>query len=386
MIDALTSVGLRLPDYGGRSLGAVLPAAFDAVGAGHAVTGRNAGEDRARLNIGRASHVVVVLLDGLGSHLLEARRGHAPFLRSIVSGVITTGYPSTTASALTLLGTGQSSGQTGMTGYSARNPRTGTLANLVSWEGAFDPHEWQQCPGILEQGADAGVTVTTMGKRRFAGSGLTQAALRGGRFVGAETLSERIDAAVAVARKPGVSYCYWGEIDAAGHKHGWQSDAWVAALEDADRELSRLAWSLPRNATMIVTADHGMVDVTGGRVWDVAKEPGLREGVDLIAGEPRAVHVHLTPDTDPDAAADRWREVLGAHAAVGTRAEARAAGLFGVMDSSVEDRIGDVVVAMADNHTVVDSRTQSERSRALIGVHGSLTKMELDVPLLIARG
>ncbi|WP_061962227.1 alkaline phosphatase family protein [Demequina flava] len=383
MIDALRAVGLRLPDYGGRELGAVMPAAFDAVGAGDAVTGRDAGADRRRLGLPRARHVVVVLLDGLGHHLLEARRGHAPFLRSIESGTITTGYPSTTASALALLGTGQPAGRTGMTGYSARNPRTGTLANLVSWEGAYPPEEWQRQPGILQQGADAGVAVTTLGQRRFAGSGLTQAALHGGTFVGAETLSERIEVALRAARKPGVSYCYWGEIDAAGHKHGWESDQWVAALEDADRELQILARSLPRGASMVVTADHGMIDTTGGRVWNVEDVPALRDSVDLVAGEPRALHLHLTPGADPTAVALRWQDVIGESGVVATRDQARQAELFGVMDPEVDDRIGDVVVAMASNATIVDSRTQSERSRALIGVHGSLTPMELDVPLLM---
>ncbi|WP_236683174.1 alkaline phosphatase family protein [Demequina globuliformis] len=382
--DRLAHAGLRLPDYGGRELGAVLPAALDAVGAGAAVTGRDATADRQRLGIPQARHVVVVLIDGLGHHLLAARRGHAPFLRSIESGVITTGYPSTTASALTQFGTGQPSGRTGMTGYSVRNPRTGALANLVSWEGAFEPHEWQTQPGLLRQAADAGVTVTTLGKRRFAGSGLTKAALSGGTFVGAESLAERIDVALQAARAPGVSYCYWGEIDAAGHKHGWQSDQWVAALEDADRELSGLARRLPKGAAMVVTADHGMVDVTGGRVWDVGAHAGLRQDVDLVAGEPRALHLHLAQGADAVQTATRWQDILGTLAAVGTRAEAKDVGLFGALDDAVADRVGDVVVAMGDNATVVDSRTQSVQSRSLIGVHGSLTKRERDIPLLVA--
>src|SRR5664279_4809465 len=100
-----------------------------------------------------ATHVVLVILDGLGHHQLEARRGHAPFLRSIVSDVVTAGYPTTTAASLALFGTGQPAGQTGMTGYSARNPRTGELANLISWEGAYSPEEWQTQPSLLEEAA-----------------------------------------------------------------------------------------------------------------------------------------------------------------------------------------------------------------------------------------
>ncbi|MFV0634688.1 alkaline phosphatase family protein [Demequina sp.] len=380
----LSALGLRLPDYGGRELGAVLPAALAAVGAAHVVPGRRADEDRVRLGIPRARHVVVVLLDGVGHHNLEARRGHAPFLRNAEQGTITAGYPTTTAASLALFGTGQTSGRTGMTGYTARNPRTGQLANLVSWEGADPALEWQPQPSLLERAAASGFQVTTLGKRRFQGSGLTQAVLRGGQFIGAERLADRIDVAVAAASKPGVSYCYWGEIDAAGHHHGWGSHEWVAALEDADRELRRLAASLPKGAIMVVTADHGMVDVPGAPRWDVATDPALCRDVEIIAGEPRAVHVHLEPGADPVAVASRWRERLEGHAAVWTRDEAKALGLFGEILPELEPRIGDVVVAMAGRATVVDSRTQTPQSLQLVGMHGSLTPEELEVPLLLA--
>ncbi|WP_291379053.1 nucleotide pyrophosphatase/phosphodiesterase family protein [Demequina sp.] len=384
-ISRLKAAGLELPDYGGSELGAVLSASLAAIGAGHAVAHRDAEADRVRLEIPRARHVVVVLLDGLGHYQLDARRGHAPFLRGIESGTVTAGFPTTTAASLSLFGTGLPAGRTGMSGYTARNPRTGELANLISWEGAYRAEEWQPMPSLLAEADREGFTVTTLGKRTFAGSGLTHAVLRGGQFVGAEHLADRIDVALGIAQQPGVSYCYWGEIDAAGHRHGWQSDQWVACLEDADRELRRLADSLPRDTVMVVTADHGMVDVPGAPRWDVGQETALSQDVDLVAGEPRALHLHVG-ESHVRSVADRWQEVLGDDAVVLTRDEAETAGLFGPISLEARDRIGDVVVAMAGRATVVDSRTQSSKSMALVGMHGSLTPEELHVPLLIAEG
>jgi len=383
--DRLAAAGLVLPDYGAKELGAVLPAALAAAGAAHAVLGRDAERDRLILGLPKARHVVVVILDGLGHHQLESRRGHAPFLRSIVSDVVTAGYPTTTATSLSLFGTGQAAGQTGMTGYSARNPRTGELANLISWEGADPPEVWQPMPSLLEEADRAGVTVTTLGKRTFAGSGLTHAVLRGGLFVGAERLADRIDVALAATKAPGVSYCYWGEIDAAGHRYGWQSEEWVAALEDADREFRRLAASLGPQTLMVVTADHGMVDVTGASRWDIGAQPELARDVELVAGEPRALHLHVREGRAP-AVAERWQAILGDGGVALTQADAEEAGMFGPISDLARPRIGDVVVAMAGRSTVVDSRTQSSQSMALIGVHGSLTPEELMVPLLMAEG
>lgn len=381
----LRSAGLETPDYGGRELGAVLSGSLAAIGAGHAVKHRDAEADLVRLGIPKARHVVVVLLDGLGHHQLDARKGHAPFLRSIESGIVTAGFPTTTAASLALFGTGLPAGRTGMSGYTARNPRTGELANLISWEGAYRAEEWQPMPSLLAEADREGFAVTTLGKRTFAGSGLTHAVLRGGQFIGAERLADRIDVALGIARQPGVSYCYWGEIDAAGHRHGWQSDQWVAALEDADRELRRLADSLPRDSVMVITADHGMVDVPGAPRWDVGKTPELAQAVEVVAGEPRALHLHV-PERDVPEVVRRWTETLGDSAVVMTRTEAEEAGLFGPISLEARDRIGDVVVAMAGRATVVDSRVQSAQSMGLVGMHGSLTPEELQVPLLIAAG
>lgn len=385
-VDRLAAAGLSLPDYGGRELGAVLPAALAALGVADHVRGRDAEADRVRLGVPRAPHVVVVLIDGLGHHQLDARRGHAPFLRTTESGMITAGFPTTTATSLALFGTGRAAGATGMTGYTAHNPATGAAANLVSWEGAETPEEWQREPSLLAAAHAAGIAVTTLGKRRFEGSGLTRAALSGGAFVGADALARRVDEAIARAKRPGLTYVYWGEIDAVGHRHGWQSDAWVAALEDADQELRRLRASLPRRAVMVVTADHGMVDVTGAPRWDVAREPALARGLRLVAGEPRALHLHLDDASEAPAVAARWSEVLGSHGVAMTREDAVATGLFGAVAEHVTERIGEVVVAMAGRATVVDSASQSPQALALVGVHGSLTREELEVPLLVAQG
>lgn len=382
--DRLTSAGLALPDYGGKELGAVLPGALAAIGAAHAVPHRNAEADRERLGIPSARHVVIVMLDGLGHFQLDARRGHAPFLRSIESAQITAGFPTTTATSITLFGTGEPAGRTGMIGYTARNERTGGIANLVSWDGAYGADEWQPRPSLLHCAAEEGFQVTTLGRRKFAGSGLTQAALRGGQFVGAELLADRIDVALGAAREPGISYCYWGEIDAAGHKFGWNSDDWVGALEDADRELSRLARSLPADTALVVTADHGMIDVTGAPRWDVGLHAELARDLTLVTGEPRALHLHTREGT-ADAVAARWQEVLGEHGVVLVRDDAAASGIFGPVEDVAARRLGDVEVVMTGRATVVDSRTQSPGSLALIGAHGSLTPEELVVPLLMAH-
>lgn len=381
----LTAAGLVAPDYDDRYLGAVLPAVAHALGVPE-VDGARRG-----LSLPRAQRACVVLVDGLGLHNLTERSGHAPFLRSLLADAepLSTGYPSTTAASLGSFGTGSCAGRTGMVGYSARNPRTGGLANLVSWEGAGDPREWQREPTVFERVAAAGIPVTSVGPRRFAGSGLTEAALRGGDYRAAESLADRVDVALFELMGPALVYLYWGDVDKVGHHHGWGSRQWGDALSALDRELGRLARSLPTGTTLVVTADHGMVDVDRSRRWDVARTPELSEGVELVAGEPRALHVHVTPGPGLEErayeVAARWRRTLGDAAVVALGTDAIDAGWFGPVSEHVRPLIGDVVVAMAGRATVVDSRTQTQGSMDLVGVHGSLTPAEVHVPFLTVQ-
>ena len=389
----LAAAGLVAPDYGGLCLDAVMPAVAGALGVDLGPGGGWPGLDvppldadgaRRRLGLPTAARVCVVLVDGLGHAMLSERLGHAPFLRSQAAAtqVLTSGFPSTTATSMGVLGTGRGPGLTGMAGYTVRDPATGGLANLVSWEGAGEPERWQREPSVLARIADAGHPVTSIGPARFAGSGLTRAALRGGGYISAEPLADRVDAALFELTAPGAVYLYWGEVDKVAHEHGWRSRQFADALAETDRELGRLARSVPRGTLLLVTADHGMVDVDTTQVVDVATTPALAQDVELIAGEPRACHVHTVPGRE-DAVLARWRATLGDTALVATRAEAVAAGWFGPVAPHVEPLLGDLVVAPTGLGGVGDSRTQSPHSLRLRGMHGSFTPGEMHVPLVV---
>lgn len=378
---ALTAADLIEPDYAGKSLGAVLPAAAAALG----VDVPGGPEAMQQLGVPRADRVCVVLVDGMGRRMLAERAGHAPFLRGLIdsSQVLTVGYPSTTATSLGLFGTGRAAGRTGLAGYTVRNPATGTLANLISWAGAGPAELWQREPSIFSLVEKAGVRVRSVGPARFAGSGLTRAALHGSEYVPAESMTARADAAARLLREPGLVYLYWGGVDKVGHANGWQSAAWADALTEVDDGLARLARSMPEGTLLLVTADHGMVDVDHEIFVDVAAVPMLSDGVELITGEPRATYVHVA-DGGTEAVLTRWRELLGDRAIVVRRDEAIAAGWFGPVAEHVLPLIGDLVVAATGRFGVVDSRTQTPHSLWLRGMHGSLTPGEMQVPLLMA--
>ena len=360
----------------------VLPAVATSLG----VPGLTKGGDRP---LRPARRAVVVLVDGLGAQLLARRGGHAPFLRQLLQDAdaartIDCGFPSTTATSMGTFGTGTLAGAHGLVGYEAYDPDTDSVFNELSWEDGPAPRRWQPAPTVFEGAVEAGGGVTRIGPGFFDGSGLTEAALRGGSFVAASSLAQRVDATLrAVRAQPrGLVYLYWGDIDKVGHVHGCDSHEWVAELESVDAELARLASSLPRDTALHITADHGMVDVPLEARPDIATDADLDAGVRHVSGEPRCVQLHVRPGARDDVV-DTWRARLGEDALVVTTEEAIEAGWFGTVSASVRPRIGDVIAAMTGPVAVVDSRRHRPELRSLLGVHGSITADEVAVPWLV---
>lgn len=326
-----------------------------------------------------ADQLLLILVDGLGYELIQEYAGHTPTLRRMRDDIrsIHTVVPSTTAAAITAFGTGERPGTTNMVGFSVAYG--GGVMNLLAMEGGPAPTEWQPVPTYFERLAAAGVASAVISPARFAGSGLTGAALRGARHVPAETLDDRVSAALRELRAgTPVVYLYWSEIDHAGHGSGVGSDSWIGTLEEFDAGLARLLRSLPAGVRTVMTADHGMINVDASQIVDVASTPALRDGVRVVAGETRAVHVH-TDEGRADAVEARWRDVLGESAWIISREEISA--LIGEGDGA--SIIGDFLMLARGRGGVVDSRTQSASAIAMPGVHGSLTSTEMRIPVVV---
>lgn len=374
--------GPSAPDYASGSLADVLPSLCQSLGVPSAA-GTTSWDGP--LGLPPARRGVVVLVDGLGARQLSRRLGHAPWLRSLSSTTrtVVSGFPSTTATSMGTFGTGTQPGSHGMLGYEVLDPARDQVFNELSWEDGPVPERWQPQATWFERAAAAGLGVVRIGPGFFDGSGLTQAALRGGRFAAAESLAARVDAALAAVRASPRSlvYLYWGEVDKLGHVFGPESFEWTAELEAVDRELARLAAGLPDDASLTVTADHGMLACPHETRLDVADVPALRVGVRHLAGEPRATHVYCRPGAGAEVAS-AWVEVLGERAWVRTRQQAVAAGLFGAVTGENLARIGDLVVIAAGDFTIVDSDRMRPQFLALHGMHGALSGEEVDVPVV----
>lgn len=340
------------------------------------------------LGLAPAERVCLLLVDGLGWELLRANQAAAQFMSELAGAgaSLTAGFPATTATSLGTLGTGRAPGQHGILGYQVIVPGRGTLLNALRWDRAVDPRAWQPGSTTFERAVRAGVKVTRISASQLQTSGLSTATLRGADFVGADSLGALVSRAAEAmaAESPVLTMVYYGHLDATGHALGCTSDAWRYELAHVDKLAEQLSEALPRGSALYVTADHGMVDVPAGERIDADELPELREGVELLGGEPRARHVYCRAGAAGDVLGT-WRAVLGDRAWVVGKERAVADGWFGAVDDRCAARIGDIVAAPSGSWAIVASKAEPHES-ALIGMHGSLTPADQLVPLLTVTG
>lgn len=342
------------------------------------------------LSLPEADRVCLLLIDGLGLEQLSSHQAAAPFLAELAfnSRPLTAGFPSTTVTSVSSLGTGVPPAVHGMLGYQVAIPGTDRLLNGLHWPKNVDPVSWQPHQTIFDRAAEAGVAVAHVAPGAFEKSGLTVAALRGAPYRAAESLGvlAALTADALAGSGRALVSAYHGDLDGAGHRFGVSSPAWVYQLAHVDKLAEQIASSLPYGAVMYVTADHGMVNVgPDDRIdADAPEFAALREGVALLGGEPRARHVYAKPGAAADVLA-AWRDVLGERAWVVSRDEAIKDGWFGPAGVGVEDqfaaRIGDVIAACSGTYAVIASKAEPLES-SLVGMHGSLTPAEQLVPML----
>ena len=327
-----------------------------------------------------AEQVVLLVLDGLGWLQLQDRLEQAPVLAGMAGGAITTVAPSTTATALTSITTGLPPGQHGVIGY--RMNVDGDVLNVLRWQAngrdareLIPPEKVQGTEPFLSQ-RPAIVT-----KAEFRHSGFTIAHLDGTRFTGyrmPSTLVAEIDRLIGQG-EPFV-YGYYDGIDKVAHEYGF-GPVYDAELRSVDRLVGDLLSVLPPRAALVVTADHGQVEV-GDRL--VALGPDVVAAMSMQSGEGRFRWLHARPGRSAELL-DAARATHGDTGWVAPLEQVLDERWFGPeVTEATRARLGDVALLARADVSYVDPDDSGPFE--LIGRHGSLTRAEMLVPLLAAPG
>jgi len=328
---------------------------------------------------------LLFLIDGFGFDTLSTYAEVMPTMsRMLNHGLVQTSFPSTTATSLATLTTGELPGVHGMLGYTVQVPRSGgRLLNALKWDERVDPENWQPVETLFQKATQVGISVTHVAAKRYENSGFTRAVFRGAEYKGANVVADLVsETKQALQKTPSFVYLYVNDLDNAGHSDGVGSDKWIAALSAIDQMVSQLMKEVPKGTRIWVTSDHGMINVEDKII--IGQDNPLLTGINVIAGEPRARHLYLNNDSDQarEDVASLWQQYLQEKALVLTREQAIAGNLFGgQISADAVDRMGEVI-AIAQGGVVLLDPERADKEGAMVGHHGGDSDIESQVGLL----
>jgi hypothetical protein len=305
--------------------------------------------------------VAVVLLDAFGWAFVQRHADH-PFLRRLEIEPVASQFPSTTTAHLTTLYTGLPVAEHGLYEWVVYEPAVDAPIiplPFVTVDGApldLDPRTVVPGPSFFEQ---LDVPARVLQPAQIA-SGKYNAAAFAGATV--EPYERFADAVGRVAATPGLTHLYWDKIDAAGHRYGPSHAEFAAHSLAALDALAGL-----RDTFVVVTADHGQIDVGPIDHLDVEWPPLLEQLRHPPAGSARDCFLHVR---DPELVVGELA------AALGERAEVRlAAELFPDAGPRLQARLADVCVLPAIGR-MAWLQAYPSRQLEFRGHHGGLTPAE----------
>jgi hypothetical protein len=340
--------------------------------------------------LGEHDRVALVLLDALGSAFLERHADH-PLVRRLAVTPLRSQFPSTTTAHVTTLHFSLPVREHGLYEWNVLEPSLGRVIVplLFSFSGddapgtlvraGFDVRRLAPGPSVYRRLAERGVRCAAFGPARIAGAPFGAVALDGATAHPFATLDEgarALAAALADPDGPRYAHLYWDEVDTTGHLHGPSSAAFAEASVRALDALEHAFFGADApafgDAVLLLTADHGQVDVDPGRVDHVDELwPALAEHLAPLhpAGSARDLFLHVR-EGHVDAV------VEGLAAALGDRAEVRrAAELFPGAGPRLRERLADVCVLPAPGR-MAWLRSAAGVEQRFRGHHGGLHPAE----------
>jgi hypothetical protein len=337
-------------------------------------------------------NIVLLVLDGLGyNYLISKNAGLKKHLR----GKITSVYPPTTASAITTFMTGVAPQQHASTGWFVHLKELGVVAKILPFSPRAGGKEFTNYDIKIEQILDAkGFSEGLKAKsyiiqhKRVLSSSYSKAYAKKAKMLGYSTfdgLLRQIKKVMGLHNKRKYVYAYWPMLDSIGHKYGIGSRKAERHFKDIDRKIMSFAKSLKGTGTsLIITADHGMVDCPENKMIDLEKHPKLVECLTLpLSGDSRTAYCYVHP-----AKCRQFEKYvktkLGKCCRLYRNTELIRQNYYGLFEPNPKliERTGDYVLVMNDNHKIRDNILDQKRE-FYFGNHGGDSADEIFVPLIV---
>jgi len=357
-------------------------------------------------------HVVLFVIDAFGYNLLARMKQARDLLglafprKKAERALLTSVFPSTTASALTSMFTGLTPSEHGMLGYTLFLKEVGAVVNMISlspvndwgrsriFDLGFTPDRLLPCQKLTESLNKAGMPSRLLIRYELRGSGLSTLLYRQSEIIPYISASDMFLSLTKILDegKGGLTIVYWDGLDPIEHHYGPFS-------EEARFEMSLFFFSLMKflkkikrrsadGVLLMLTSDHGQARIGDETSFDVDDIQWLRDSLIMPpTGEGRCAYMYLRRGVRNFEG--MFRKRLGRHFALMGTEESISKGLYGrgVLQRDYVDRLGDFVAIAKGASKLIftyNIRERSETPFVRYGSHGGLTLDEMLVPFVSA--
>ena len=328
--------------------------------------------------------VCVILVDGLGSHNLKSAGAHSSFLNSQPSEPAMSWFPATTATSIASFATASNPWENGFLGYQVFDRTKAVAMNLLSgWPDYQAGSDYQERQTVSEMAVSNQIGFHTVAPSAYARSGFTGATMRGIVFHGEDQISNRFKAVSDLLKEssPKIVYLYIPELDQLAHAKGSASIAWLNQLENLDAQVREFAAYRPKNAGILLTADHGVVDVdSSNHIFLDDLIP--KSDFEFVGGDTRSLFLYFKNGTNVETQRQILETQLGDSCYVSSPEEIIEAGYWKPLSSKSRAVLPDLVVMARKRVALYHRGFAKTKSMQMIGHHGSITNEELAIPLI----
>ena len=354
--------------------------------------------------LSKSKNIILIILDGLGWEYIKTY-GQNSIFNQHIKDRLTSVFPSTTSAAIATFMTGVAPQQHAITGWFMYLKELGVASRILPFGPKYGGESFDKLKRKGEKAEQLKIKAEDIIKQKSFFQKInrktyyitlskiiqtenTQTMSKGAIILGYKKFNgflRQIKRVMTSDSSEKYIYAYWAEFDHLCHEHGITSKEVSGHFQELDTKIGQFIDSIKgTDTTLIITADHGMMDSSLDKTIHMREHPELRKCLVLpLCGEPRAAYAYVHPSK-----VNKFEEYVTtkmAHICELRKSEdvikENFYGLF-EQNENLFDRVGDYILFMKDDY-IIKHYVLGEEEYNLIGNHGGVSKEEMFVPLFV---
>ena len=345
--------------------------------------------------ISKHKNVILLIVDGLGYKYL-IRNGKDGILKNNLKNKMTSVFPPTTATCITTFATGVAPKQHGITGWFMYLKELGMITTILRTMPRLGGCSFSQVGIDLNKifteksfASKIKIKSYTVIHDEILKSDYNITVNKNSTMLGYQNINECFESIKKAVDKKGKKYvfAYWGSLDSYAHKNGMNSKVTYDHFQNIDNNVKQLVKYLEgKDALLIITADHGLIDSAKNKTILLKDHPKLDECLALqLSGDPRCVYCYVKPGKLKQFK-DYVKKNLSKEFYLMKSNKLVEKNFYGLFTPHKEllNRIGDYVLIAKENYIMLDTLL-CQKDKIPIGNHGGISEEEIYVPLIIIK-